>query len=873
MLPIRPINLSMARQSTVKKAVSDSIVDIRKTRRKRISANNDKAFFSSREQREAVSFLLVTSAVILFLSLLLNPSELRGIQTSEVPTATGLFGKWVATRFGIFFGFGSLIIPIAMALAGIGIYRGVTARKFFAKGLALTVCLIATCAFLGLIAPDGYLGGSLGMRLADDLFSTFGYVSFLIVFLCLVTAVVIGTPLSFSAVFSLLFAGAALAGRILLQGRDLVAGIFRHSPANESRPEEPQARGEKPGRSGKGKGSKRETSEEESAKRGPEYYEKAETRIIKTPALKLVHPEPASGESSPEPDSSPPEDSETRSPVAPPTVPADAQEVTADMPEPEPAQEGPFPVAIPEPKEEEPEEKPAAARPEVIAEEEDDDEDYLCEDEFRIPPLSLLNNPEMTESVTEEELRAKAMDLQNRLADFNIECKIGHIIPGPTVTRFEIVPAPGVKVSAIKAREDDIALAMAAPSIRIEAPIPGKAAVGVEIPNRRPQCVTLKEVLASTEYQDLRNQTPLAVALGKDIAGRPVVADLRRMPHLLIAGSTGSGKSVCINAIVNSLILSSRPTEVKLLLVDPKVVELQGYNGIPHLLAPVITDVRKAPQALMWAVEEMERRYRYLARAGVRDIESYNRKAMESEPEIDEFVDVEDELAPQREMPSRMPYIVVIVDEFGDLMMVAAKEAEEAIIRIAQMARAVGIHLIIATQRPSVDVITGVIKANLPSRIAFFVSSRVDSRTILDSQGAERLLGRGDMLFKPGDKPKPIRLQGSFIETEEIKRVIQYYTDQGKIRYEFNLQNGATELGPGPDLAEESDPLFEQALKIVLEDGQASVSRLQRRLKIGHPRAARLVDIMEARGLVTPPDGSKPRQLLFDESYFENDGD
>jgi S-DNA-T family DNA segregation ATPase FtsK/SpoIIIE len=809
----------------------EQVVDLGRKRRKREEMEPHR-FLSSDARREAVGFVLIAVAVILFASLILNPSELRGIATSAAPSPAGRFGRWIATRVGLLFGFGGLVIPLSLGAWGHAIFQRRPPRSIFAKGLALTVGLLSTCAFLGLVRDGGFLGGALGDRLAWDLYRNFGVVSFLVVLFTGVISLVIGTSLSFSAVALAAWRGAGMVWRwgVALEERLVERILVKRGELAETTPARKAA-----GRKEKAK----ETAEEADGDlRVREYFENAETRIISTPALKVLNGKAGAIEKT-----------ETSEAVATTAEPSARKIKLA--------------------------EKPKATTPVI-------EEDYLDDDKFTLPGIDLLENPvPSTAPVTEEDLHRKAEGLRETLADFGVDCKIGDIVPGPTVTRFEVIPAPGVKVGSVTALSDDISLAMAAPSIRIEAPIPGKAAIGIEIPNRKGNKVTIKEVVATEEFRAMREQSPLTVALGQDIAGRAVVADLRKMPHLLIAGSTGSGKSVCINSIINSILLSASPTEVKMLMVDPKVVELQDYNDVPHLLAPVVTDARKAPQVLLWAVDEMERRYRYLARSGVRDIESFNAlvpepvapKAEADADAIDDFDDIADDaaLAEALDLPERLPYILVVVDEFADLMMVAAKECEDAITRIAQMARAVGIHLIIATQRPSVDVITGIIKANLPSRISFQVSSKIDSRTILDSMGAERLLGAGDMLFKPGDKPKPLRLQGCFIGGNEIKRVVGHFAAQGKARRLCQIESVALENGDRNNLAGADDPLLTEAMRIALADGMASVSRIQRRLKVGHPRAARLVDIMEAKGLVTPPDGSKPRKLLFDDSYFQSE--
>ena len=421
---------------------------------------------------------------------------------------------------------------------------------------------------------------------------------------------------------------------------------------------------------------------------------------------------------------------------------------------------------------------------------------------------------------------------------------------GPAITRYELKPAEGVRVSKIANLADDIALNLAAETIRIEAPIPGKQAVGIEVPNKEKETVHLREVLESKEFQE--NKSKLTVALGKDVAGNTQLADIAKMPHVLIAGSTGSGKSVCINTIITSIIYNAKPSEVKMVMVDPKVVELSVYNGIPHLLIPVVTDPKKAAGALAWAVQEMDDRYNKFAGKGVRDLKGYN-KAIEKEGGV-----------------GKLPQIVIIVDELADLMMVAAKDVEEAICRLAQKARAAGMHLVIATQRPSVDVITGLIKANVPSRIAFAVSSQVDSRTILDTVGAEKLLGKGDMLFFPSGAPKPSRVQGAFVSDDEVEKIVDFVKSNGTATYSEDIlesieNNNKTdkELAQEQAADDDTDPFLMDAIQTVVETGQASTSFIQRRFKVGYARAGRIIDQMEERGVISGYQGSKPREVLM----------
>ena len=479
------------------------------------------------------------------------------------------------------------------------------------------------------------------------------------------------------------------------------------------------------------------------------------------------------------------------------------------------------------------------------------------EKKYDYPSVDLLNINSKTKLKSEDkkELIENAGKLEVILNDFGVDAKVMQVTKGPSVTRFEIQPSPGVKVSKIVNLQDDIALGLAASGVRMEAPIPGKAAIGIEVPNSKQSPVFLREVLESNEFKESKKK--LAFALGKDIAGKCVVGDLSTMPHMLIAGATGSGKSVCINTLIISLLYKYSPKEVKLLMVDPKVVELSVYNGIPHLLIPVVTDPKKAAAALNWAVNEMNKRYKLFAEASVRNIEGYN--ALYEKGLIEE----------------KLPYTVIIVDELADLMMACPNDVEDYICRLAQMARAAGMHLIIATQRPSVDVITGVIKANIPSRISFAVSSGIDSRTILDSTGAEKLLGRGDMLYSPIGENKPLRVQGAFITEEEVENVVNFVKEEENIDYEEeiikHIENEAKEEIKNQD-EDEVDELINEAIKIVVEYNQASTSFIQRKLRVGFNRASRIMDELEYRGIISEKDGSKPRQVLVskEEMNFDN---
>ncbi|MBX6351069.1 MAG: DNA translocase FtsK 4TM domain-containing protein [Clostridia bacterium] len=471
---------------------------------------------------------------------------------------------------------------------------------------------------------------------------------------------------------------------------------------------------------------------------------------------------------------------------------------------------------------------------------------------YRLPPLSLLragaagDGAGGRQGARPADRDRGARILEETLSSFGIRARVVGIDRGPAVTRYELQPAAGVKVSRIVSLQDDIALALAATGVRVVAPIPGKSAVGIEVPNRDVRTVPIREVLESPAFQ--RSASRLTLAIGEDVAGQPIVATLDRMLHVLIAGATGSGKSVCLNTLLVSLLFKARPDEVKLLLVDPKRVELSGWNGVPHLLAPVITDPKAAAGALRWVQQEMVRRYELFADWGARDIHRFNEAA-------------------QAQGRRRLPFIVVVIDELADLMLVAARDVEDVIQRLAQMARAAGIHLVVATQRPSVDVITGVIKANIPSRIAFGVSSQADSRTILDAAGAEKLLGKGDMLFHPLGAPKPVRAQGAFISEQELEAVLDFVRREAAPEFDEEVTRAFSE-GPVDD-DEPDDELFQEAVRVVLETGQASVSMLQRRLRVGFTRAGRLIDMMERRGFVGPHKGSKAREVLVTREMFQ----
>ncbi len=494
-----------------------------------------------------------------------------------------------------------------------------------------------------------------------------------------------------------------------------------------------------------------------------------------------------------------------------------------------------------------------------------------------IPPLSLLDDPKpQTKGYSEETLETLSRQIEFKLKDFRIDVQVVGAYPGPVITRFEMEPAPGVKVSQVNSLDKDIARGLSVKAVRVVDVIPGKSVIGLEIPNTGREMIYLSELLRSKEYD--KSSSPLTLALGKDIAGRPTVADLSRMPHLLVAGTTGSGKSVAVNAMVLSLLYKASPKELRMLMIDPKMLELSVYEGIPHLVAPVVTDMKEAANGLRWCVGEMERRYKLMSAVGVRNLGGFNKKVKDAQdagqPMSDPLFKANPEFGEVAPLLEPLPYIVVFIDEFADMMMIVGKKVEELIARLAQKSRAAGMHLILATQRPSVDVITGLIKANIPTRIAFQVSSKIDSRTILDQSGAETLLGHGDMLYLPPGTAMPERIHGAFVSDEEVHRVVEHLKASGKAQYIEGVLEEVQTMGDGivvgatglPESASsgdaEGDPLYDDAVRIVTETRRASISGVQRRLKIGYNRAARLIEAMEAAGIVTPPEHNGDRSVL-----------
>lgn len=731
-------------------------------------------------------------------------------------------GGWIGDEVSYFFSgiFGLITYIIPFALFGIAAFLvsnkgNVSAYIKVAAGI---VFLILACTFLELV---DHKGGSLGKSIAKILTPTIGTAG---------TYVVIITFMIICCV--------------IITGKSLLQGVKTQSGKAYDKAKEDNARRRKEAelrRKEREQEKKKTTgnSEKEKKKRTDKHavgVSFATTLTGKSPDMKEIAPEPAE-EPVPEPEESP-------------SFVINRAEPAPDVEGAEPFAEEPYePVR-------ESKKKSGAMASAVAADEAKPKKAY------HFPPMNLLKRGNKTSGESDAHLRETAMKLQQILQNFGVSVTVTNVSCGPAVTRYELQPEMGVKVSKIVGLTDDIKLNLAAADIRIEAPIPGKAAVGIEVPNKENSAVMLRDLLETAEFKN--SQSKISFAAGKDIAGKVVVADIAKMPHLLIAGATGSGKSVCINTLIMSILYKASPEEVKLIMIDPKVVELSVYNGIPHLMIPVVTDPKKAAGALNWAVAEMMRRYQAFAEQNVRDMKGYNEKAASS-PAID------------GEELKMMPQIVIIVDELADLMMVAPGDVEEAICRLAQLARAAGIHLVVATQRPSVNVITGLIKANMPSRIAFSVSSGVDSRTIIDMNGAEKLLGKGDMLFYPSGYQKPARVQGAFVTDKEVQSVVEYLKNHnGDADYDNEIVQhvNTSEIGTGQGLGagseeNERDMYFTEAGRLIIDKDKASIGMLQRTFKIGFNRAARIMDQLCEAGVVGGEEGTKPRKVLMSKEEFE----
>lgn len=739
-------------------------------------------------------------------------------------------GGWIGDEVSYFFSgiFGLITYIIPFALFGIAAFLVSNKGNVSAyiKVTAGIVFLILACTFLELV---DHKGGSLGKSIAKILTPTIGTAGTYVVII----------------IFMIICC-------VIITGKSLLQGVKTQSGKAYDKAKEDNARRRKEAelrRKEREQEKKKTTgnSEKEKKKRTDKHavgVSFATTLTGKSPDMKEIAPEPAE-EPVPEPEESP-------------SFVINRAEPAPDVEEAEPFAEEPY-----EPVRESKKKSGAmaAAEMERVAAAVAADE-AKPKKAYHFPPMNLLKRGNKTSGESDAHLRETAMKLQQILQNFGVSVTVTNVSCGPAVTRYELQPEMGVKVSKIVGLTDDIKLNLAAADIRIEAPIPGKAAVGIEVPNKENSAVMLRDLLETAEFKN--SQSKISFAAGKDIAGKVVVADIAKMPHLLIAGATGSGKSVCINTLIMSILYKASPEEVKLIMIDPKVVELSVYNGIPHLMIPVVTDPKKAAGALNWAVAEMMRRYQAFAEQNVRDMKGYNEKAASS-PAID------------GEELKMMPQIVIIVDELADLMMVAPGDVEEAICRLAQLARAAGIHLVVATQRPSVNVITGLIKANMPSRIAFSVSSGVDSRTIIDMNGAEKLLGKGDMLFYPSGYQKPARVQGAFVTDKEVQSVVEYLKNHnGDADYDNEIVQhvNTSEIGTGQGLGagseeNERDMYFTEAGRLIIDKDKASIGMLQRTFKIGFNRAARIMDQLCEAGVVGGEEGTKPRKVLMSKEEFE----
>ncbi len=740
--------------------------------------------------REINGIIMIAFALVLFISLLFSPQT--AAQTGDI----GAIGLFLVKVMKILAGMAAVIFPISLLISGFISFTGRNKRTTF-QGLGLILCFFAFLALLHINQPmaafadyifvtawSGVGGGVLGALISFFLLMAFGKIPAIIILLSVL-----------------------IVGLILLTERSLFAFFKKiKAPLNAFTSD---------------KSSDYEQKNEHVDKAGGKKQEPVIILGDEGHSPLTNSPESKFGLQNPKPNQFTkdfmPSITGTDSSVHP------EQKInSSESYQPQKTQEEKGDVAI------------------QVDENDSSSQDYTLPPVSLLPAVVKIRNPRMDKVITDS-----IAILEQTLDSFGVKAKVVQVVRGPAVTRYELQPAPGVKVSRITSLTDDIALSLAASDVRIEAPIPGKSAIGIEVPRKETSAVYFRE---SIEGEAFRNApSKLSFALGKNIGGEDIIGDLTKMPHLLIAGATGSGKSICINSVISSFLYKAKPTELKLLLIDPKKVELTNYSNLPHLMAPVVTDSKKAANYLKFVVNEMENRYTIFAACGVKDFERYN----------------------ERKPENPLPYIVVVIDELADLMMVAAAEVEDSICRLAQMARAAGIHLLVATQRPSVDVITGLIKANIPSRIAFAVSSNTDSRTILDMAGAEKLLGKGDMLYHPVGATKPIRIQGTYIGEKEIKSLVDYCSTQGKPRFSEEAIEIATTSEKQAELEEVDDNLFYDAARMLITTGQASTSFLQRRFRIGNPRAGRLIDIMEQKGIVSGPDGSKPRNILVTIDEFE----
>ena len=771
----------------------------------------------SRRVSEFVGVALFAAALIWIIALASyepsDPAWFFSTLHTDPANFAGRVGAFVAELSFQLIGYAAYMVPALMVVTG---WNYFWCRKVDAPVTKVTgglLLIASTSAFLSLIfgvldlsGRSFRAGGYLGDWLAKELAAYFNRTGSMIVVLTVVfLSIIVSTQFSFGRFFD-------AASRIVTQGGAYLVASF--AEWRQERRRERQRR-------------------EVIAKHTKKGTAPSDIRAGEAPVPAIAGVPPAAAR---EDDEAP--QLKRRRDDAPATAPAFGSFKSFAPPKPPKVSVPSPPLPLPDP---EPVAKAPAER---------------RKGEYTLPPLALLDAPRTERKIDERELMDSARLLEEKCREFAVEGSVVQIHPGPVVTTFEFKPDAGVKYSKITSLADDLCLAMQAESVLIDR-IPGKSTVGIQIPNHNREAISLRELLESEPYR--RSTSKLSIALGKTIHGEPYVTDLAAMPHLLIAGSTGAGKSVGINGMLTSILYRATPDDVRLIMIDPKRLELGMYEDIPHLLTPVVVDPKQASNALRWAVREMEERYKTLAAEGVRNIEQYNRNVQQA---------IEEKRTPKNgEQPRPLPFIVVVIDELADLMMVASNEVEESIARLAQMARAVGIHLILATQRPSVDVITGLIKANLPSRISFRVASKIDSRTILDASGAEQLLGRGDMLFLPPASSRFIRLHGPYISEQESARLASFLRKQGKPTYDETIT--AEEKTAADAIEMDKDDLYDEAARIVVTSGQASISYLQRRLRIGFSRAARLVDMMEVEGLVSPAAGGKPREVLVDRAYFD----
>ena len=763
---------------------------------------------SPQRRSEVWGVLLLAVSLFLLMSLLsFDPNDSAFFTSHPSPQARnlcGVVGAWAAGLVRITLGWTGYLLPLLGFLWAVSRFNGRPAERPLLRGLGTLLLLVSVSGFLSIVwVQDSSArilrGGVVGLMAGDQSLQYFGWWGAVTVLLTLgLLCLLLSTELVVWPVLQAggegLFQGARWLGR---RGSEAAASLAGR--IGSRRTTVVHRAGMTPGRLRAGAES-RATASVQVAEESEAPEPKEELAAAAPPKIRGVEVEPLTPPPAPVRHST--GSARTEGPARLKAVRADSGEVQVRAP-------------------------------------------------YQLPTLDLLNTPVASTHgrPTKEMVEQSAKILEESLRGFGIEVKVAEVELGPVITRYELEPAPGVKIQQIATLSNDLALSLKASSVRVIAPIPGKGRVGVEVPNPSSALVTLREVLESKAFQ--QSKAKLTMAIGKDTAGYPLVADLGGMPHLLVAGATGSGKTVCMNALIISILFNASPEEVRFLMVDPKMVELSVFNGLPHLVMPVLTNPKKVPAALEWVIEEMETRYRLFAKLGVRNIEGYHEKRLAGQ-------------LPSEEIPSELPYLVVIIDELADLMLVAQADAERAIARLAHLSRAVGIHMVLATQRPSVDVLTGVIKANFPARISFQVASRVDSRTVLDEMGAEKLLGKGDLLFMPPGSSRLVRAQGTLVTDEEIERVVQFVKQQREPSYEVaEMEEVETQSAGRGEY--EKDPLYDEALRVIVESGQASVSLLQRRMRLGYGRAARILDRMEEEGIVGPIRGARPREVFLKE--------